>query len=227
MPRYYHEHSYHRQTRFVKRVKRLLVLIVVLILLGGIYLAFDAWREQRRSNEASEPSDKITSIYAPRTQFFSTQYFQFEAGNEWAHMANESSGNKYVYRKAQHGIVSQNLTIFVNDPKPIPEVTRVFPVELNASGGIIPGTVSDACHKYLPKTAPKISQVVSVEGVEFMCDYDAVDYYVVVGAKGTTPPLRLKRPSGETASYAILYMNVTATPEGEEFKRMMSSFQAR
>jgi hypothetical protein len=227
MPRYYYEHSYHRQTRFIKRVKKLLLLAFVLIAVTGAYLAFDAWRQQRQSTKPTAPTEKTTSIYAPKTQFFSTQYFQFEASNDWAHMANESTGNKYVYRKAQRNIVSQNLTIIVNDPKPVPEVTRVLPVDIGPTGILQPGSVSDACSKYLPKTAPKISQIVSVEGVEFLCDYDASDYYVVVGAKGTSPPLVLKRSSGETAKYTILYMNVTATPEGEEIKRMMSTFQAR
>jgi hypothetical protein len=227
MPRYYHEHSYHRQTRFIKRVKRLLLALIIVILLAGAYLAIDAMLQQRRSNQESAPSEKTTSIYAPKTQFFSTQYFQFEASNDWAHMANESSGNKFVYRRAQRGIVSQNLVITVNDGKPVAEVTRVLPVEVGPGGNLIPGTVSDHCSKYLPKTAAKISQMVTVEGVEFLCDYDASDYLVVIGAKGSSPPVKLTRPNGESATYTIMYMNVTATPEGEEIKRMMSTFHSR
>lgn len=227
MPRYYHEHSYHRQTRFIRRVKRLLLILVVVIVLSGAYLAFDSWLQNRKSEQGTAPTQATTSVYAPKTQFFSTQYFQFEASQDWAHMANESSGNKYVYRKSRNNIVSQNLTILVNNPAPVPELTRVLPVEVNATGGLSPGIVSDHCSKYLPKTAPKITQIVSVEGVEFLCDYDAADYYVVVGAKGAAPPLKLTRPNGETATYTILYMNVTATPEGEEFRRMMNTFSAR
>lgn len=227
MPRYYHEHSYHKQTRFIRRLKFFVAFLFVGLLGIAGYVGYDAVRANQKSSTASAPTEKITSVYEPKTEIFTTKYFQFEADKTWSPIAGETSDTTFTYRSSRRNLTEQDITIIINDTKPMMDYGRVLPVDVLEDQTIRPGNVSELCGKLLPATAPKITQSYTYERVSFLCNYDATDYIAIVGKRGTTVPLELKRPDGSTAKYSIIYRNSKATPDDTTIRQIMSSFQAR
>lgn len=227
MPRYYHEHSYHKQTRFIKKVRVIFAFILLVGLLVGAFVGVDAYRSNHAAQVASAPTQQVTSVYSPKTKIFTTQYFQFQAGTTWSSIASETTDTVFTYRSSRRGLTEQDLTIMINSRTPPKDFGRVLPVDVGADQTITPGNVSALCGKTLPATAPKVTQQVTIDGVSFLCDYDATDYIAIVGKRGSTAPLLLTRPNGTKASYTIIYRNSSATPDDQAIREILSSFQTR
>jgi len=226
MPRYYHEHSYHKQTQFIKRLKLFMLFLLLAGIAGGAYLGFDTYRANQEAQAPSAPTDLVTSVYAPTKEVFTTQYFQFEADKTWSTIATETGSNMFTYRSSKRGLTLQDLTIIINEPAQRP-VGRTMPVEINKDGVLVPGDTSPLCSTLLPKDVQKVDQTATFQGTRFLCDYDATDYTVMIGLKNGSAPLTLTRPNGTNAKYTIVYRNLGATPDDAAIRQIISTFQTR
>lgn len=227
MPRYYHESSFHKQTRFIRKLRYILLFLIVAIALIGGYLVFAARKDARTANLPSQPTTQTTAVYAAPVEIFSTQYFQFQGNKHWTFVASESSGTKFVYRYLRDLLIEHELVIYVNPTQSLPDATRVLPVIVQSSGSLTPGVVSDLC-----KNAPNLKNIsnihlLTLSEVEFSCNPDSTAYTVAVGQKDGSSIMSLTRADGTRAKYSIIYKNLTARPDGREITELVSTFQAR
>lgn len=229
MPRYYHEHSYHKQTRFLRKVRIVLILLAVIIAVTGAYLIYDSRRSARKSSAPSAPTQETTSVFTAPVEVFSTQYFQFQANRKWTFIASESNATKFTYRYLAGGLIEHELLIFINvgNDRIVPAATRVMPVELGAGDELVPGPVSDSCQKGYAANEQRIERLVTFGGVRFLCDPNSPHYSVVLGTKNGSSLMTLKRQDGSTAVYGVYYRNFKAKPDERPLKEIAKTFKAR
>lgn len=228
MSRYYHGTSYHHQRRFIKRVKRLIVTLLLVLLLVGLVLLVDARKETKQATTPSAPTQETSVSYAPSSQIFRTQYFQFQTDKSWKQVQNESTGNRFVYRSFRGTLVEHELTIYINEAAAnLPESAYVLPVEPGPNNQLVAGKVSDNCRKAVPPNNKQISVIVTLSEVRFLCHPDSNNYIVTVGLKNGGAPMKLKRAGGSIATYGIIYRNVTANPDAYELQQILNTFQTR
>lgn len=227
MPRYYHDHSYHHQIRFLRKARFTLIMLVLVAAAAGIYLVYDSIRAGKRANTPSKPTALVTSAYAVPVEVFSTKYFQFQADKNWTFIASESNDKKFVYRSLRKNFIEHEFILYVNSTDAMPEATHVLPVTLDADGTLVPDKASDHCKKVLKPTDARGIQMMTYMDVMFLCDPDANHYTVVVGLKGGKSSMDLSQPDGKTVRYGMIYRNVTAEPDDAEIITIVRSFQPR
>lgn len=225
--KYDHQISSHKKHRFLKRSA---VLSIVLLLLATIIFGLirvDSYFRDRKNTPDNTTTRQTTSFYDTKDQIYRTGYFQFQTKNSWVEIQNESSQAKYVYRNLSGSIIEEELVIYVNNIPANLAATRVLPVSLNDKQQFEVGKVSEHCVKSLGGATSSQNQKISLRGVKMLCDSDSTLYEVLVGPKGGTTNLALARPDRTSATYAIFYRNVKATPNPEQLYQIISSFQTR
>lgn len=228
MSRYYHGSSYHQQRRYIKKVKRLIIALLVILLLVGLVLFVDARKETKQAATPSTPTQETSVSYVPSSQIFRTQYFQFQPDKSWKQLQNESTGNRFVYRSFRGTLVEHELTIYINEAAAnLPEAAHVLPVEPGPNNQLVAGKVSDNCRKAVSPNNKQTSVMVTFSDVRFLCHPDSNNYMVTVGLKNGEAPMKLKRAAGSTATYGIIYRNVTANPDAYELQHILNTFQTR
>jgi hypothetical protein len=227
MPRYYYDHSFHRQTRFLKIIRRFVTGVVAVLIGIGIYLIVDTQRSARLATVPSNPTEQTTAIYSAPVEVFSTKYFQFQASRNWVFIASESSDNQFVYRKFNKTLVEHEMYIHINDPVFRQAATYVLPVKSNADGSLDPADVSDHCKSAFHGPLPGAPQVATVAGVRFLCNPSGAEYKVIAGINGASSSMQLERPDGSSATYHIIYNNVKFSPDAREFIKIIDTFQTR
>jgi hypothetical protein len=230
MPRYYHEYSHYHQRRFIRIAKILSIIFLVGILGGGGYFAYDTFMSNRKSQQASAPTTETHAIFAPQSEIFQTQYYQFQADKHWAFIASESNDTKFVYRSLRNTIVEQDLTITINGSQPIAAATRVLPVTVDTDNSFTAGRVSEQCAKAVPvETNPhRIPQRITFHQVEFLCSPDTASLYdVTVGIKDGASPMVLRRANGTAMEVRIFYRNLKSEQNDEDIVGIMNTFQTR
>lgn len=227
MPRYQHSHSYHHQTRFITRVRKIIIITILVFVLAVIIVLIDSWREGRQATTPADPSQETSATFQPSFQVFTSDYFQFQAGRDWKHIANESSNTRFVYRSFRGALVERNMTVAIN-PTTSPEpTTRVLPVQLSLDNQLLPKQVSKHCRQSLPGNGPLLPQAAEMGGVRFLCNPDGTDYSVQVGMIGGSAPMLITRPNGQSATYSVTYQDVTAHPNDKELQEILKTFQIR
>jgi len=228
MPRYYHEHSFHKQTRFIRRFRVFIIIVILLAAAAGGVLYADAFLQRKKAAAPSKPTNESRAVVASSTDVFRTQYFQFQASKNWTFVANESSDKKFVYRYLRETLVQHSLVVYVNnDTESKESASRMLIVKQNEAS-LQPGDLSEHCKTLLPKDAKNIVQQATFQGATFECTPDDQAYSVILGMAGQdASSLKLKRSDGTTASYTVVYQNLTTNPGTKEIYDIAGSFQAR
>ncbi len=227
MPRYYNDHSFHKQHRFIKRSYLILLSIVLIVALAALLVYIDNFIRNRGNTKEETTSEVTTSYFAPTTKIFRTEYFQFQANKSWSEAANETTSGKYVYRSMRGSLIEHEVIIYVNrEPDKLP-VTHVLPVNLKVKRSeLLPITISEHCGKELP-TSQKVDGPITLDEVTFLCSPNDSRYTAMVGVVGGGTDLVLSRPNGSEAKYVIYYSNVTATADASQLVQIASTFQTR
>jgi hypothetical protein len=226
MPRYYRESNYHRQIRFIKIVKRTVIVLLFILAVVGAVIAFDALRSAKNSDQSSAPSTPIKSTFESNLEIYRTQYFQFQTNSAWRAIANESTADKFVYRKFNEKLVEAQLDIYVNQPADSKiNANRVLPVTFSEkSDKLNAAFVSEHCAKDVKNKGYK---TMILQGVNFRCNTDTTDYSVLVGKEAGDTQLKMLRPSTEPVVYVIHYRDLRAIPTPDDIEAIINTFQTR
>lgn len=103
----------------------------------------------------------------------------------------------------------------------------MLPVEVGPIRQLVPGQISENCRKAVPPGNKAVKLTVTMNGVKFLCHPDSNSYIVAVGLKDGESPMKLRRPDGGTATYGIIYRNVTANPDIHDLQEILNTFQLR
>jgi hypothetical protein len=227
MKRYYHQSNYSRHQRTIQRLKITLLVVFGIALLGGLALGVDYYRHQFSQKNQKATTTETNGYYSAPVQIFRTPYFQFQTDNSWSEITNESQSNVFVYRGMSQHLVEHELTVYVNIPLENLTATHVLPVNLSSTGQLLSLPVSDKCEKAFKGTETKTIKSVIMHEVTFVCDPHDSSYRVVVGTVKGGPHMKLHRPDGTTATYTIVYRNITALPDASQLQQIVNSFQTR
>lgn len=211
--------------RFVKRVRRFIFGVILLIACAGAFVAYDTWRSSKQSEQPSAPTGQTNSTFASSFEVYRTEYFQFQAGKTWSAVTNESTANKFVYRKFNDALVEAQLTIYVNEPADQGiDANRVLPVTFGTASNKLDAIfVSDHCAKDVGRGY----KTMVLLGVTFRCNTDTTDYSVLVGKEGGTTLLNMLRPNGSPITYVIYFRDLRAIASPQDIVAIMDTFQTR
>jgi hypothetical protein len=230
MYRYKYNTSYHHKSRKARRTTKLAVVLSILMLGAGIYIVYDMYKQDSRTDAPVSQATSST-VQGASINLFRTEYFQFQTDSNWKEIPGETKSNKFVYRSFNGPLVEHDITIEVN---PAPEVmalsktTHVMPVQIESTGrlSIVDGP-GDHCNKNVPKTEARVPLRVTQRQVNFICSIDAVIYQVQVGVVGGSTDMSITRPDGTKAVYRITYRNLKFTPDDNMIRNIITTFQAR
>lgn len=212
--------------RRYRRTTRLAGLVLLSAGIVALALAYDTYRVQQTDNQPVTGPAYNQTIAGPR--LFKSSYFQFSDSANWVYEAKESTANKIIYRLYQAKLPAHSVTVYVNQVPPENELatTRTLPVQLVNGNAFTVGELSEPCSKQYKPSDPKRIKTVTIGGTNMLCVPDSPQLSVAVGEVGGNYGLTLKRASGQTARYIIIYRNLTADPDAGPFLRVMKSFQA-
>lgn len=231
MYRYKYNTSYHHKSRRARRSTILAGTIVVAVIGVGAYIAIDTfWQSTKKQNAVSQPT--YSSVQGASINLFRTEFFQFQADDNWKEMPSETTKGHYVYRSFKGPLVEHDLVIDVNGTKvealPNVRTNHVMPVEIDSTGklNVIAGA-GEHCKAVVPKDKPTIPLIVTQKQVTFACSPDAVLYEVKTGVVGGTTEMKMPRPDGSRATYVITYRNLKFTPDDTILRNIADTFQTR
>ena len=223
MPRYNYSVSVSRQKQFIRRFKKFLLIAIAIGLVIGLIVYLDVNKQNNVKND--QKGTALVTTIKPSTIDFKTVYFSFTAANNWINSASETSDKAFVYRSYRGALVEQELKIYVNDGSEDLAATRALPIEIDGSGHIISGTVTEHCSSAgVNKMAGPI-QLVTIGGTRMLCKIDDTNFLVVVGEiKGSTS-IKLSRPDGTLATYSFLYRSSTLPANTRDLVDILKSFK--
>ncbi len=226
MSHYYHQPNQQARRR-IGWVKRLLAGLLLTIALGGVMLGVDYARVVLHERDQKTTTSQTLSYYSAPLKIFHAPYFQFQTDPSWVEVTTDPKANPHVYRRLRDHFVEHELSIYVNADTSSLTANHVLPVNVTATGELLPLSVSEHCvEAFKPQMTGPI-KVISLQGVSFLCDPNDSSYKVIAGLQGGTSVLRLPRPDKTTATYTLLYKNITAQPEGSQLEQLIESFQPR
>lgn len=228
MAKYYHHlTNYHHRLRHLKRLKRLFALGVVIISVSAVVVILDIFNE--KSQQPTPASQITTVVQQSPVVILRSEFFQFQAPVDWVEVNNQSTSQKFVYREIKNTQISNQLDVYVNNfPNDI-LADYVLPVTVSKDQlGIAATELSDHCRNALPtKPTDHNPKTVTYKEVTFNCRVDGTEFIVVAGKVGGTPDIKLMRPGGKLTSYYLVYRDLRADPNGDDFTTIINSFQTR
>lgn len=231
MPRYDYQTSYFHKRSTARRVHVIaLVGLVVATAMAG-WVGFDWLRERLRKDSPTSESTSVT-IQSQAVTSFRSSYFEFQADEAWQEIVSENRPNRFVYRRFDGPLVTDDLVIEIgtSSPKSLAETTstRVLGARVNSDGSLVPeGLVSAHCKEVYPDTSTALPKIVQLNGVNFMCNPNSNQYDVWVGMVNGDTELKINRPSGEVTSYYIEYKSLETNPQGNRLIQLLSTFKSR
>lgn len=221
-----HNHPIHVvHHRRYRRLKRLAILALLITAAGAFWLWRDLNRLEADSPKAIGTTTQVT-IAGPET--YRSAYFEFKDTAKWYYSPKESTATKLVYKMNVGGLPGHALTVYVNQT-PLQNdlaVTHALPAQVKDGNVIVPGDLSDHCGKLYQPNELKRIRPVSINGTSVLCVPDSPQYVAVVGQAGGDYNLKLRRTTGETANYIIIYRNLMIEPDPGVFTRIMKTFRA-
>lgn len=208
---------------------KIVAILLILVGLVFLYIWIDANILAKRSSQSNPTTLKNYGYEAP-TDVFTTPYFEFEAPDSWDFMDKVSTRYKFVYHNIRNKLVRGVITIYV-DTAPDEEharAPRLLPATIDKDFQLHPDTtVSEHCNKTAPGKDRVGESVFKFKGITFPCDNDATWYSVLVGLKGKSTMMKIKRPNGKEATYVINYYNSSSELNGREFLDALQNFKIR
>ena len=232
MSKFVHGVNRGKHRTFLKWFGGVIGFVILLLALIAAALYYDMTLEQRVTNTPSSSSTQ-ESVIESSAEVFTSEYFQFQTDKNWRHIVNESSGNKYVYRKGPAHHIDADMTVYINTLPATEQLsaTRILPVTFEDGTLHAAGSVSEHCQEKVPKNAQggiiAGELELSLSQTTFLCDADGTNYTVAVGLVNGKQQMDLPRRTNERTIYFIYFRDLRFTPEPAEFVDIINSFQVR
>jgi hypothetical protein len=224
--KYNQQLDYRKRKRFIRRVWLGVFLVMGLFCVGLAFLYYENFRASNYNAPEQTTTTETSAYFAPSFKVLRSQFFQFQANNNWVEVPSESTANKFVYRYNRSNLVEHELVVYVNEVPANVKANRVLPVEINMGNQLQRSSVSDHCNSLL-KSNTSTDPVITFQRVTFACNADSTNYSVIVGQQDGRTSLTMIRPDSTSAQYTILYNNLKATPDAGELYQIVDSFQTR
>ncbi|GAC1391584.1 MAG: hypothetical protein NVSMB46_04680 [Candidatus Saccharimonadales bacterium] len=227
MAKYYnHQTNYHQRKKHITYVKRIIILCVLIVLVGAVGIAADIIRNNRHKDQPV--SQQTTIIQQLPVNVLRSQYFQFQASTGWVEVQSAHIPNEFVYRNISNNQTKQELDIYVNQLPTNILAEYVAPVQVIGSNHFVASTVSNHCNTSLPANNQKrIPTQVAFQKVTFICNVDGTDFTAIAGETNGTPLITLNRINKTSATYYIVYKDITVSPNLQTFATILNTFVSR
>jgi hypothetical protein len=199
----------------------------VLFVLISLGIGIDWLIGRVRSNSTTVSTESTATVQSSTINIFRTPYFQFQADESWVEAPEASTQNRFVYKSFKGPLVEHSLVVYVNEKPPAKlAATRIFTAELDK--GLFKKISGPDRHCNSEQQGLKNEPaIIMFNQVTFNCDLGSNTYKVFVGLISGTNVISALRPNGETATYAIVYDDLTFSPTSNQINSIMSTFQIR
>jgi hypothetical protein len=226
---YRHNDTLHRHKVRANRLKKAAIITTSIVSVMVAVIGIDWLLGQLSNSNTIVSSENTSSVQSVNISVYRTQYFQFQASEDWVAVASETTDKKYVYVKNNGKLITQKLEIYIDRPASIREadfkVTNVLPVELGELGSFINiGEVSSHCDDSWPADLQRNPSRITHNTVSFVCSPSSKQYNVVVGEYDNDEEISATLSDGSNITVTILYSDLTAYPGPGDIYNIVSSF---
>ena len=210
--------------RYAKFWRRLVFLILLMVVAGGLYFILTKHSAKPHS---TTPTVEGLQTAGPKATF-TNNFFQFEDTGNWVIDNADSTSSKFIYLKTSKGAPQSQLTVYVNQTPTSLSIAaqRVLPVQIVNNSFSATAISSSCASQYTKGELPKIKEV-SIDGATMLCDPDASQYTVILSEINGDYQLHLKRPTGQSVQFIIVYKGLSQTPQPDSLLNIARSFTAR
>lgn len=225
---YKHNDALYKHRKRALRLRKFAFIFGAVFILATGFIASD-WVLTRLSTNNTVVSREINStVQSASINLYRTEYYQFQATDEWLLEASKTKEDKFVYLRA-NDLSSQRLIVYVNRPLRSYErdhaLTNVVPVELTAEGKFANiGEVSDHCENSWPEGLIKNPTRIEHNKVSFVCTPGSREYNVVVGEYDGDEAISATMDDGTQITFTIVFSDFSAYPNAGELKNILSNF---
>lgn len=227
---YRHNDQLHKHKVRANRTKRTAIIVTTVVLLVVIFVAVDWLMNQLSSSNTVVSRENTTSVQSANVSAYRTEYFQFQAPDDWIAVAGESTDRKFVYVKNKDTLITQKLTVYVDREIQQREAdfkaTHVLSADTSPLGSFVNiGEVSDHCGKSWSNVNRDPARITHAN-VTFVCNPDSGQYNIIVGTNGGDEAITFDGFEQSANSYTIIFSDLTAYPSPGDLYNIISSFNA-
>lgn len=227
---YRHNDTLHKHKKRETRFRKIAFFTTTLVGIIVMVIAVDWVLSQLSSSNTVVSRENTTSVQAANISVYRTEYFQFQAPEDWVLVSSESTDKKFVYVKNSGPLIVSRFVVYVDrlarDREADFKITNVLPVEkgvLNNFDNI--GKVSGHCSESWPKEIiGRDPARITHENISFVCSPDSQQYNVVIGEADGDEEIELTSTDGENFSLTMVYSDLTAYPNPGDIYNIVSSF---
>jgi hypothetical protein len=226
---YRHNINTHKRTDRAHKIRRAALLITAVLILVGGYITIDWILSSIRSSHSTVTTATTTSVRSASVSSYRTNYFQFQAPDDWVFVSSQSNEKKFVYFKKDGERVTQRFIVYVDRPLANREadmpLTNVLPVIKVTDNSLEAKQVSDHCIKVatLEKNGP--NDRIVMDGASFICSRSSQQYNVVISEYEGDEQLNFNSDRNGEYSLSMIYSDLTAYPSPGDLYNIVSTFE--
>lgn len=226
---YRHNDTLHNHKVRANHFKKLALIFTGIVSVFVLVVTIDWVLGQLSNSNTLVSRENITSVQSANVSVYRSEYFQFQAPEDWVFVSSESTDSKFVYVKNKANLITNRFVVYINRPSRSQEadlkITRVLPVEQGELGSFINiGEVSNHCDDSWPENTVRTPTRIQHKSVSFVCSVDSEQYNVVVGEYNNDENILTTLRNGNQASFTIIYSDLTAYPIPGDIYNIVSSF---
>lgn len=228
---YSHRTRVHRKHRQARKVGFAAFGLVLLVTIGAAIVGIDWFRNQQSSSNTIVSTANTTSVQSANINVLRSEFFQFQATDDWTHVYSESNNNRFVYVKNDDFLITQRLVVYVDRSERAKQadmkLTNVVPVTIegNKLNPVAPKYVSDHCSESWPKDLQRNPSRIVHDNVSFVCAPDSNQYNVLIGEDGGSDDMKFIMSDGKEIELTLVYSDLTAYPGTGELFNIIQSFE--
>ena len=221
----------HHKHRKARRVGLAAFVVLAVVVLGGVIVGADWFINQKSSSNTVVTTENTTSVQSVNVSVYRTEYFQFQAPEEWRQVVTESTDTKFVYVKNDKTLITQKLVVHVNRSASAREsdlkITNVVPVNIinQRLEPISKNYISDHCSESWPQDLKRNPDRITHDNVSFVCAPDSDQYNLLVGQDGGLDDIKFEMTDGTEVEIAIVFSDLTAYPSSGDLFSIIRGFQ--
>ena len=228
---YSHNARVHHKHRKARRVGFVAASMLAIVVVGVAVVGIDWVRNQRSTSNTIVSTENTTSVQSVNVSVLRSEYFQFQATDDWRQVASESDDTTFVYVKNDDFLITQRLIVYVNRPEGVRQtdmkITNVVPatIEGRRAVPIAPNYISDHCIESWPENLIRNPGRITHDNVSFVCAPDSNQYNVIIGEDGGSEDMKFTMSNGEEIEIAIVYSDLTAYPSTGDLFTLLRGFE--
>lgn len=227
---YRHKDTLHKHQKKEKKVRVVAFAFTAIVLIAVLVISVDWLLTQFSDSNTVVSRENITSVQSANVSVYRSEYFQFQAPEDWVFVSSQSTDKKFVYVKNSGKLIVSKFVVYIDRPETDREAdfktTKVLPVEkgvLNNFANV--GVVSSHCNESWPADSLSGDPArITHENVSFVCTPDSTQYNVVIGEIDGDEDIEVDLTNGDKITLTMSYSDLTAYPNPGDIYNIISSF---